>query len=292
MTEITVAHSPDSDDAFMFYALAERKVLAGEFVFRHVLDDIEALNQAAMKGKYEVSAISIHAYPYVADKYALLRSGASMGYRYGPIVVSKKSLDSIRGKRVAVPGKLTSAYLVLRLFEEGFTPLVMRFDEIIGAVEKGAVEAGLIIHEGQLTYKDHNLRKVVDLGEWWYEETGLPLPLGGNVIRKDLGRKKMVEVSEYIKESIVYALEHEDEALDYAMRYGGELLRLKGENSNRLDQSRLLDEVREEVRKFVRMYVNKYTVDCGDDGMEAIRLLLDMAYGKGMLVERVDVEFF
>ncbi len=273
MTKIMVAHSPDSDDAFMFYALAEKKVPTGEFEFDHVLGDIETLNQAAMEGRYEVSAISIHAYPYVADKYALLRSGASMGYRYGPIVVSKRSSDNIRGKRVAVPGKLTSAYLELRLFEEDFTPVMMKFDEILDAVEKGVVDAGLIIHEGQLTYKDRGLHKVVDLGEWWYEKTGLPLPLGGNVIRKDLGREKMVEVSKYVKESIVYALEHEDEALDYAMRFGGEL-------------------PREDVRKFVKMYVNEYTVDYGDDGMKAIRLLLDMAYEKGMLKERVEVEFF
>ncbi len=297
LTKITVAHSPDSDDAFMFYALAEKKVQTGKFEFDHVLGDIETLNHAAMEGKYEVSAISIHAYPYVADKYALLRSGASMGYRYGPIVVSKKSLDRIRGKMVAVPGKLTSAYLELRLFEEDFTPVVMKFDGIIDAVESGVVDAGLIIHEGQLTYKYHNLHKVVDLGEWWYEETRLPLPLGGNVIRKDLGWETMEEVSGYIKESIVYALEHEDEALDYAMRYGGELLRLKGEkgekgeNSNRLDSSRSLDEVREDVRRFVKMYVNEYTADYGNDGMKAIKLLLDMAYEKGMLERKVSVEF-
>ena len=255
MTRVTVAHSPDSDDAFMFYPLAEGKIDTGNYKFEHVLSDIETLNQRALEGVYEVSAISIHAYPYVADRYALLRSGASMGYKYGPVVVSKSPIESIKGKRVAVPGKLTSAYLELRLFEEDFTPVFMKFDDIINAVEKGEIEAGLVIHEGQLTYEEKHLHKVVDLGEWWYEETGLPLPLGGNVIRKDLGEKSMREVSEHIKKGIIYSLEHEDEALDYALEFG-----------EGLD--------REGTRKFVKMYVNELTVDYVEEGQIAIEINL------------------
>ena len=271
MTGIIVAHSPDSDDAFMFYALAEGKIDTGRYKFGHVLSDIETLNQKALEGVYDVSAISIHAYPYVADRYALLRSGASMGYKYGPVLVSKSPIESIKGKRVAVPGKLTSAYLELQLFEEDFTPVFMNFDDIINAVEKGEIEAGLIIHEGQLTYEEKHLHKVVDLGEWWYEETGLPLPLGGNVIRKDLG-DKMREVAEYIKKGIIYSLEHEDEALDYAMRFGGDL-------------------DRERIRKFVKMYVNEFTVDYGGEGERAIELLLDMGYEKGIIKKKARIEF-
>jgi 1,4-dihydroxy-6-naphthoate synthase len=271
MTKIIVAHSPDSDDAFMFYPLAEGKIDTGRYKFGHVLSDIETLNQKALEGVYDVSAISIHAYPYVADRYALLRSGASMGYKYGPVLVSKSPIESIKGKRVAVPGKLTSAYLELQLFEEDFTPVFMKFDDIINAVEKGEIEAGLIIHEGQLTYEEKHLHKVVDLGEWWYEETGLPLPLGGNVIRKDLG-DKMREVAAHIKKGIIYSLEHEDEALDYAMRFGGDL-------------------DRESIRKFVKMYVNEFTVDYGADGEKAIELLLDMGYEKGIIKKKARIEF-
>ncbi len=272
MEKIVVAHSPDSDDAFMFYALAKGKIDTRGYKFEHVLSDIETLNQKALEGVYEVSAISIHAYPYVADKYALLRSGASMGYKYGPVVVSKSPIESVKGKRVAVPGKLTSAYLELMLYESDFTPVFMNFDDIIGAVEKGEIDAGLVIHEGQLTYEESHLHKVVDLGEWWYDETKLPLPLGGNVIRKDLGERSMREVSEHIKKAIIYSLEHEDEALDYALEFG-----------------RGLD--REDARKFVKMYVNELTVDYGEDGQRAIELLLDRGYEEGILKEKVRVEF-
>lgn len=272
MKKIVVAHSPDSDDAFMFYALVEGKIDTGDYKFGHVLSDIETLNQEALKGTYEVSAISIHAYPYVAGKYALLKSGASMGYKYGPVVVSNKPIEGIRGKRVGVPGKLTSAYLELRLFEERFEPVFMNFDEILNAVTEGKIDAGLIIHEGQLTYEEERLHKVVDLGEWWHDRFGLPLPLGGNVIRKDLGEKTMQEASEYIKKGIVYSLEHEDEALDYALKFGRGL-------------------GREDTRKFVKMYVNELTVDYGDAGRRAIELLLDMGYEKGIIKEKVTVEF-
>jgi 1,4-dihydroxy-6-naphthoate synthase len=256
----------------MFYPLAEEKIDTDGYEFDHVLSDIETLNHKALDGVYEVSAISIHAYPYVSDKYALLRSGASMGYKYGPLVVSKGPIETIKGKRIGVPGKLTSAYLELRLFEEDFTPVFMNFDDITDAVEKGEIEAGLIIHEGQLTYGEKGLHRVVDLGEWWYGETGLPLPLGGNVIRKDLGEKSMREVSEHIKKGIVYSLEHEDEALDYAMRFGGDL-------------------DRESIRKFVKMYVNELTVDCGEEGEKATELLLEKGYEKGIIKKKAPVEF-
>jgi 1,4-dihydroxy-6-naphthoate synthase len=272
MTKITVAHSPDSDDAFMFYPLAKGKIDTGDYEFDHVLSDIETLNHKALEGVYEVSAISIHAYPYVADKYALLRSGASMGYKYGPILLSKSPIESIKGKKIGVPGKLTSAYLELKLYEEEFTPVFMNFDEITNAVEREEIDAGLIIHEGQLTYEKEHLHKVVDLGEWWYDETGLPLPLGGNAIRKDLGEKAMKEVSEHLKNSIVYSLEHEDEALDYALEFGRGLSR-------------------EDARKFVKMYVNELTVDLGEEGMKATELLLDMGHEKGIIKNKVKIEF-
>jgi 1,4-dihydroxy-6-naphthoate synthase len=272
LKKIVVAHSPDPDDAFMFYALARQKIDTGEFEFKHVFGDIEALNRQAMKGKYEVSAISIHAYPYVANNYALLTCGASMGYKYGPIVVSKRPLDSIKGKTIAIPGTLTTAYLTLKLLEDDFVPKVMPFDEILDAVEKEKCEAGLIIHEGQLTYKDKNLYKVIDLGEWWYDETSLPLPLGGNVIKKDLGEEAMKRISDYIKESISYALEHENAALDYAIKFGRDLKK-------------------EETRRFVRMYVNDFTLDYGKTGREAIRVLLYKAREKGILEKKVELEF-
>lgn len=272
MVKIVVAHSPDPDDAFMFYALARQKIDTGEYQFEHVLSDIETLNRQAMKGKYEVSAISIHAYPYVANNYALLTCGASMGYKYGPVVVSKRPLDSIKGRTIAIPGTLTTAYLTLKLLEDDFVPKVMPFDEILDAVEKGQVEAGLIIHEGQLTYKDKNLHKVIDLGEWWYRETSLPLPLGGNVIKKDLGKETMKKVSDYIKQSISYALEHENEALEYAIKFGRDMKK-------------------EETLKFVRMYVNNFTIDYGKIGKKAIKVLFDKAYEKGILEKKAELEF-
>ncbi|NOZ77235.1 MAG: ABC transporter substrate-binding protein [Euryarchaeota archaeon] len=270
--KIRVAHSPDADDAFMFYALARDRIDTGRYEFEHVLSDIETLNQAALRGKYEVSAVSIHAYPSVAENYALMTCGASMGYRYGPVVVSREPLEDLEGREVAVPGLLTSACLALKLYEPDIKPKVMAFDKIMDAVQRGEVEAGVIIHEGQLTYQDTNLEKVVDLGEWWYEETGLPLPLGGNVVRKDLGEKTMDEVTALVRESIVYALEHEDEALDHAMKYSGGL-------------------EREKARRFVRMYVNDFTVDYGEDGREGIRQFLERGREAGLIGERVEVEF-
>lgn len=272
MKKIVCAHSPDPDDAFMFYALANKILDTGDYEFVDKLSDIETLNQEALKGTYEVTAISIHAYPFVAEKYALLTHGASMGFRYGPIVVTREPVESIKGKMIAVPGKLTSAYLELKLYEPDFEEVIMDFDKILEAVKDGKVDAGLIIHEGQLTYKDMGLHKFLDLGEWWYQETGLPIPLGGNAIRKDLGKEDMKKVSSLVKQSIVYAMEHEDKALEYSIKYGRDLNQ---------DQN----------RKFVRMYVNDYTVDYGDDGRKAIKTLLEKAYEKGLIDRKVEVEF-
>ena len=217
--DIHVAHSPDSDDAFMFYTLATRKIDTGDLNYIHFLKDIETLNRKAMKGEFEVSAISFHAYAYLSDKYALLSSGASMGRNYGPIVISGKRMQgrSLAGKTVAIPGTLTTAFLTLRLFEPEIKYQVVPFDKIVDEVQSGKYEAGLLIHEGQLTYREMGLHKVIDLGEWWQEETGLPLPLGGNVIKRDLGEKTMERVSKDIRKSIQYALDHRDEALAYAM---------------------------------------------------------------------------
>ena len=272
---IHVAHSPDSDDAFMFYALANGKIATGDYEFVHHLDDIESLNRAAETGRYEVTALSIHAYAYLADRYALLNSGASMGEDYGPIVVAAQPLEAsaLRGRRIAVPGLKTSAYLALRLFEGHFHPEVVPFDQIMGAVEAGAVEAGLLIHEGQLSYEDHGLHRVLDLGEWWMRETGLPLPLGGNAIRRDLGAAQMREISDLIRRSIQYALEHRDEALDYALTFGRGLGRDRGD-------------------RFVGMYVNARTLDYGDEGRRAVQLFLDRGFESGVLDRRILVDFF
>ncbi len=260
--KIRVAHSPDSDDAFMFYAINMKKIDTKDYEFIDILSDIETLNQEALKGTYEVSAISIHAFPYVADKYALLSSGASMGDNYGPMVVSKEKFDlkDLKNKVIAVPGTLTSAFLALKLFEPEIKYKVISFDKIIDAVKEGIVDAGLIIHEGQLTYKDEGLECLVDLGKWWYEKTGgLPLPLGGNVIRKDLGEKVMKEVSEILRESIRYSLSHREEAVDYALKYARGM-------------------TKEKADKFIGMYVNDLTVDYGERGKKAIELFLKEAY--------------
>lgn len=269
---IKVAHSPDSDDAFMFYALTSGALDTGDYEFEHVLSDIETLNKEALKGTYEISAVSINGYTKLQKDYALMTCGASMGYKYGPVILSREPLDSLKGKKVAVPGLLTSAYLATKLYEPDFEAVVIPFDKIMDAVEDGKIDAGVIIHEGQLTYPDTKLHKVVDLGVWWYDETGLPLPLGGNVVRKDLGQKVMEDITRLTKESIVYALEHEDEALDFAMKYAGGL-------------------EREKARKFVGMYVNELTVDYGEDGREGIRQFLGRAYDAGLLKEKIEVEF-
>lgn len=272
--QITVAHSPDSDDAFMFYALATNKIKTGELKFNHVLSDIETLNKKALKGEYEVTAVSFHAYAYLADKYALLSSGASMGDRYGPLVVSETPMkpQDLKGKVVAVPGEMTTAFLVLRIFEPDFIPLVVPFDKIFDAVMRHKADAGLIIHEGQLTFPRLGLHKVVDLGEWWFKETQLPLPLGGNVIRKDLGRELIAEVSKILRQSIEYALEHRDEALNYALQFARDM------------EQELAD-------KFVGMYVNDRTLNYGAAERKAVQLLLNLGHEKHIIRQAVQVEF-
>jgi 1,4-dihydroxy-6-naphthoate synthase len=272
--EIRVAHSPDSDDAFMFYGLAANKIQTGEFHFTHRLEDIETLNRKALNGEYEVTAISIHAYAYVAERYTLLPSGASMGDRYGPLVVAREALEpeDLAGLRIAIPGKMTTAFLTLKLFQPDFVPVTMPFDQIMEAVEQKQVDAGLLIHEGQLTYAQVGLHKVIDMGEWWYSQTGLPLPLGGNGIRRDLGQERIKEVARLIKESIQYSLDHRAEALRHALQYA------RGLEAGQADQ-------------FVSMYVNSRTLDYGEDGRRAVRLLLDEAFQKGMIPNRVRIDF-
>lgn len=271
---ITIAHSPDSDDAFMFYALATGKLDTGCLTFSHVLMDIETLNQKALDEVYDVTAVSIHAYAHIADKYILLSSGASMGEQYGPIVVSARPLAPahLRGKRLAVPGLMTTAYLVLKLYEPDVECEVMPFDRIVDAVAAQAVDAGLLIHEGQLTYADEGLHKVVDLGHWWYQQTGLPLPLGGNVIKRSLGPELITRVAQYLKQSIQYGLTHRDEALAYALSFARGM---SGELTDR----------------FIDMYVNHLTLDYGDSGRQAVQRLLDMGHERGFIPHRVQVEF-
>lgn len=272
--EIRLAHSPDSDDAFMFYALATEKINTGEFIFTHQLDDIETLNQAASKGSYEVTAVSIHAYAYLHEQYALLNSGASMGEGYGPILVSnlKFPLEELPERRVAIPGEQTSAFLALKLFQPDFEHRVVSFDEIIPMVQQKEVDAGVVIHEGQLTYRDEGLFKLLDLGEWWEKTTGLPLPLGGNVIRRDLGMPAIRQISELIHESISYAFAHKEEALAYALQFGRGLDAALGE-------------------RFVNMYVNERTLDYGEDGRKAVQLLLDRGHEAGLIPHQVKVDF-
>ena len=271
---IRVAHSPDSDDAFMFYALAEGKIDTGELRYEHELQDIETLNQRALRGELEVTAVSIHAYAYIADRYALLPHGSSMGDRYGPRLVAREPLAraDVRGKRVAIPGPLTTAYLALKLYEPGFVAVPTPFDAIEGAVERGEVDLGLLIHEGQLTFKDRGLHLVADLGEWWFGETGLPLPLGGNVVRKDLGEELTRTVSRHLRASIAYGLEHRASALDHAMRYARDLDRGRADT-------------------FVGMYVNEWTLDYGERGRRAVRELLDRGVREGVIARPVRVEF-
>ena len=272
--KITVAHSPDSDDAFMHYGLASGKVPSDGIEFDHLLADIETLNRAAFEGKYEVSAVSFNAYAHLTDKYLLLPHGSSMGDDYGPIVVSRADgPSSLEGITVAVPGTLTTAFLTLRMYDPGVDYTVMPFDQIQDAVRRGDVAAGLLIHEGQLTYEDEGLKKVLDLGEWWAERTGgLPLPLGGNVIRRDLGPATVAKVSRLLHDSIAYALEHRQEALDYALQFGRGLDRAKAD-------------------RFVGMYVNELTLDYGDRGRAAVQRLLEEAWEKRLIPRQVDVEF-
>jgi 1,4-dihydroxy-6-naphthoate synthase len=271
---ITVAHSPDSDDAFMFYGLASGAVATGDLHVDQVLADIESLNRAAFDGTYEVTAASFHAYAHLADRYALLRHGASMGDNYGPMVVVRESgPSSLDGVTVAIPGTLTSAWLALQLYRPGLAHVVMPFDEILEAVRDGDAEAGLLIHEGQLTYRDEGLRKLVDLGEWWYERTGgLPLPLGGNLIRRDLGPELMRRVSRLLHDSIAYGLAHRPEGLEYALQFG------RGLDAARTD-------------RFVGMYVNDLTLDYGDRGKRAVERFLGEAWERRLIPAPVPVEF-
>ncbi|QEH36430.1 1,4-dihydroxy-6-naphtoate synthase [Aquisphaera giovannonii] len=274
-TTIRVGHSPDSDDAFMFYALTHDRIDTGGLRFVHQLEDIETLNKRALNGELEVSAVSIHAFAYLADKYALLSSGASMGERYGPTLVTREpmKLDDLKGEAIAIPGKLTSAYLALQLCMGKDVPVtVLPFDRILPAVAAGEVKAGLLIHEGQLYYGDRGLHRVLDLGQWWNDQTGLPLPLGGNVVRRDLGEDLVLKVAALIKESIRYALDHRQEALEYALKYARDL------------DPKLAD-------RFVGMYVNERTVDYGPEGRAAVRLFLERAADMGSVPGHVDLQF-
>jgi 1,4-dihydroxy-6-naphthoate synthase len=274
--EITIAHSPDSDDAFMFYALATNKVRVPGLRFTHTLCDIETLNQKARDGNgvYDVTAISFHAYPYIQDNYALLPSGGSVGDGYGPMIVAAHgfSQSEVKRKKIAVPGTLTTAYLALQLFAPGIETEVVPFDQIIPQVLEGKYEAGLIIHEGQLTYSKAGLQRIVDLGKWWLKMTGLPLPLGGNAIRRSLGPDLTAQVSKALRDSIQYALDHRDEALAYAMQFARDV------------DPQLAD-------KFVGMYVNERTLDYGPDGREAVRRLLDMGHKAGIIPREAKVDF-
>ena len=274
---IRLAHSPDSDDAFMFYALATGKIATGERRYEHELQDIETLNQRALKGELDVTAVSMHAYAYVADRYALLPHGASIGDRYGPRLVAPGPApphprEAIRGVRIAIPGRLTTAALALRLYQPDFEPVVTPFDEIEDVVGRGVVDAGLLIHEGQLTYPAGGLSLWVDMGEWWFEETGLPLPLGGNAVRRDLGDELIGAISRDLRASIVYGLEHREEALTHAMQYARGLDR------------KLADE-------FVGMYVNDYTVDYGEKGRRAVQTLLERGADAGIIPHQVPISF-
>ncbi len=269
---IRVAHSPDPDDAFMFYPMVKGLIDTEGLEVEHILLDIETLNEEAMKGSYEVSAVSVHAYPYIADKYLVLPSGGSFGEGYGPVVVAKERID-LKGKKVAVPGRFTTAFLVLKLFEPDFEPLFLPFDRVLEAVEKGEAEAGVLIHEGQLTYNDRGLLKVVDLGEWWKEETGLPLPLGCNVVRRDLGLETIRKVERVMRRSVEKALTMRKEALSYA-----------------LDFARGLDQ--ERTDKFVSMYVNGRTLDCGEEGKRAVRELLKRGREEGIIEVEVPEVIF
>src|SRR5208283_695348 len=272
--EIAVAHSPDSDDAFMFYGLATNKVRTPGLRFSHTLCDIETLNQKAREGVYDVSAISFHAYPYVQDKYALMACGGSVGEGYGPMIVSPRpfTASEVKTKRIAVPGTLTTAFLALQLFAPGVETEVVPFDQIIPQLLEGKFEGGLIIHEGQLTYGMSGLQRVVDLGKWWQKVTGLPLPLGGNAIRRALGPELMPLVSAALRESIQYGLDHREEALSYAMQFARDL-----------DTS--------SADKFIGMYVNERTLDYGEDGREAVRRLLDMGHKAGIIGPEAKVDW-
>jgi 1,4-dihydroxy-6-naphthoate synthase len=273
--EITIAHSPDSDDAFMFYGLATNKVRVPGFKFTHTLTDIETLNQKAIhESFYDVTAISFHAYPYLQENYALMACGGSVGEGYGPMIVSSRpfTLDEVKKQRIAIPGELTTANLTLKLFAPEIETEIVPFDRIIPEVLAGNFTAGLIIHEGQLTYAQEGLRKILDLGQWWREQTGLPLPLGGNAIRRSLGEKTMLTVTQALRDSIQHGLDHREAALSYAMQFARDL----DENL---------------ANKFVGMYVNERTLNSGEDGREAIRKLLEMGHERGIIPHPAKVDF-
>lgn len=272
--KISVAHSPDSDDAFMFYGLATNKLATGTINFTHVLKDIQTLNEEAMRGTYDVTAVSFHVYAYIADKYALLPHGASIGDKYGPIVVSHEPVkaEELSNLKIAIPGTLTSAFLALKIYNPDFKYEVVPFDKIIETVQSKRCDAGLLIHEGQLFYESIGLHKVLDLGEWWHEKTGLPLPMGGNVIRRDLGSATMSEVSRLLRESIQYSLDNRDDALQYAMQFARDM------------DIELAD-------RFVAMWVNDLTLDYTERGRTAVQRLLDEGFERGIIPHRVAVDF-
>jgi 1,4-dihydroxy-6-naphthoate synthase len=272
--DIVCAHSPDSDDAFMFYGLATKKIRSRLVSFRHVLEDIESLNRKATEGAYELTAISYHAYPWVADKYVLMASGSSVGDGYGPVVIAARPMapEELKGKRIAVPGRMTTAFLTLRLFESDFEPVVIPFDGITDAVQEHSVDAGLVIHEAQLTYGKGGFHQVIDLGKWWKKQQGLPLPLGANALLRSLEPEYQTECCRLMRESIQYALDNHEEALNYAMQFARDM------------EAPLAE-------KFVGMYVNHYTVDAGEVVPRAAQKLLDMGYEAGHIPNRVQVEF-
>jgi 1,4-dihydroxy-6-naphthoate synthase len=272
--EIVSAHSPDSDDAFMFYALATKKVRSPRVSFQHVLEDIETLNRKAMEGRYELSAISYHAYPYVADKYVLMASGSSIGDGYGPTIIAAHPMEpeELKGKRLAIPGTLTTAYLAAKLFQPDFEAVKTPFDKITAAVREGSVDAGVIIHEAQLTFDREGFHRVADLGRWFKTRYGLPLPLGGNVLLRSLAPAIKSECCRLMRESIQYALDNRDEALQYALQFARDM------------DPRLAE-------KFVGMYVNHFTLDAGDVVPRAAQKLLDLGYEAGLVSKRVEVEF-